>query len=214
MRDRGTHAPPPPTAAAVVGWNTIATSPVALTPGAYWIIAQTDGVGTVYRVASGPGPSYAVAWTGQLYPYGAFPAAVSPWLVTPNQSFSMYGTLLTTGASPTATPTFLPPATPTPCGPPGDACNIDTDQDGYSDQQEIALGKNPLVYCPIMRADVHEDGTVNIIDLATVAGYYNQTVPPAPARFKQGPPPFSSVINILDLSKIAAQYQKNISACP
>ncbi len=201
-------------AAASAGWNTVATSPVVLSPGTYWIIAQTDGVGTVYRVASGLGPSYAVAWTGQAYPYGAFPSTVSPWLVTPNQSFSMYGTMLTAGASPTATRTAILPPTPTPCGPPSDACNIDTDQDGYSDQQEIALGKNPLVYCAIMRADVNGSGTVNILDLATVAGYYGYSVPPAPARYRQGPPPFGAQINILDLSKIAAQYQKRVSACP
>ncbi len=201
-------------AVAAAGWNTIATSPVALSPGTYWILAQTDGVGTVYRMATGLAPSYAVGWTGQPYAYGVFPSTVSPWVTTASQSFAMYGTMLTAGASPTPTPTALPRMTPTPCGPLADPCNIDTDQDGYSDQREIALGKNPLVYCPIMRADVNGDGTVNVLDLATVALFYGEAVPPAPARYLQGPPPFSGVINILDLAKIAAQYQNSISACP
>jgi sugar lactone lactonase YvrE len=91
---------------------------------------------------------------------------------------------------------------------------LDSDQDGYTDQQETAIGKDPMIYCPIMRADVDGDGTVTILDLAKVAGFFGQMVPPAPPRYRQGPPPFGSAINILDLSKMAMQYYKTVSACP
>ncbi|MHB8515023.1 MAG: hypothetical protein ACYC9X_05525 [Dehalococcoidia bacterium] len=94
------------------------------------------------------------------------------------------------------------------------ACPDDSDCDGYTDAQEIALGTNPFSYCEIMRADVNGDATVNILDLATVAGVYAQTVPPAPARYDQGPPPFDNVINILDLAKMASVYVKAVSQCP
>ena len=49
-----------------------------------------------------------------------------------------------------------------------------------------------------MRADVDGDGIVRIPDLSRVASDYRVDVPPAPARYNQGPPPFDSVINITD----------------
>ncbi len=91
---------------------------------------------------------------------------------------------------------------------------FDTAGDGYGDGQKIALDKNPTLYCPIMRADVNMDGVVNILDLATVAGTYGQAVPPAPARYDQGPPPSDGVINILDLSKMASVYDHSVMECP
>ena len=63
----------------------------------------------------------------------------------------------------------------------------------------MALGKDPLVYCPIMRADVDGDGQVSILDLAQVAGQFLETVPPAPARLDQGPPPRDNTVDILVL---------------
>lgn len=94
------------------------------------------------------------------------------------------------------------------------ACTDDSDCDGYTDAQEIALGTNPFSYCQIMRADVNGNGMVNILDLSVVAGVYGQTVPPAPARYDQGPPPFDGIINILDLAKMASVYQKPVTQCP
>lgn len=96
------------------------------------------------------------------------------------------------------------------------ACPGDSDCDGYTDAQELALvtAKNPFAYCEIMRADVNMDGVVNILDLATVASHYRQNVPTAPQRDDQGPPPFDNVINILDLSKQASVYLKHVTDCP
>ena len=93
------------------------------------------------------------------------------------------------------------------------ACTDDSDCDGYTDAQEIALGTNPFSYCQTMRADVNGDGTVNIFDLLALAGVYGQAVPPAPARDDQGPPPFDGVINLFDLLKIASVYGKTVSQC-
>ena len=89
----------------------------------------------------------------------------------------------------------------------------DSDGDGYSDAREIAIGKNPNVYCAIMRADVNYDGVGNILDLATVAAYYRVSVPPAPARFDQGVLPTDGVINILDLARMAQWYMHDVSGC-
>jgi hypothetical protein len=91
----------------------------------------------------------------------------------------------------------------------------DTSRDGYADNAKLALSADPLHYCPIMRADVNHDGAVNILDLALVAGYFGQQVPPAPHRYDQGPPgQFDAAINIIDLSKVGSAFGAAITACP
>ena len=87
----------------------------------------------------------------------------------------------------------------------------DADGDGYTDAAEIALGENPNLYCPIMRADVDGDHVVSILDFVKVAAFYGQTIPPALARYNQDG---DAVISILDFVKMAASYGKNVSACP
>ncbi|MHB8377654.1 MAG: golvesin C-terminal-like domain-containing protein [Dehalococcoidia bacterium] len=93
----------------------------------------------------------------------------------------------------------------------GDACDPDISGDGYGNAAKQALGKNLLIYCPIMRADVNGDHVVNILDLASAAAYYSQTVPPAPERLSQNA---DNVINILDLAKMAAFYGQSVTSCP
>lgn len=80
---------------AAVGWNTlsIANGPT-LTPGRYWILAQTNSTSTVYRMADVPSwpSSNQRAWAG--LPYGAFPSnAPTKWSVDASSLFSMYGTV-------------------------------------------------------------------------------------------------------------------------
>ena len=59
----------------------------------------------------------------------------------------------------------------------------DIDGDGYTNAQENALGKNPLVYCKIMRADLNGDGAVNTPQhLVLFSQWFTDPVPPAPAR--------------------------------
>jgi chitinase len=88
---------------------------------------------------------------------------------------------------------------------------VDTDGDGYVDTQEVALGKDPLTYCAIMRADVDGDGAVSILDLTKVAQYFTQSVPPAPARYDQDG---DGKISILDLTHMAQVFTQHVTACP
>jgi len=130
---------------------------------------------------------------------------------TPTPTFTPTGSPTETAtAVPTGTDTPGPTATPTACGDP--SC-MDSDGDGYTDAQEIALGKNPNVYCAIMRADVNGDGVVNGLDLGTLALFFTQTVPPAPARIDQGRPP-DGMINGIDLGAMTLVFTQNVSACP
>ena len=96
-----------------------------------------------------------------------------------------------------------------------DCVDTDDDGDGYSDATEIAMGKNPLVWCAAMRADVvgteGAGGTVSILDLSAVASQYGQSIPPATARFDQN---HDGSIGILDLSAVAGQFGASVSSCP
>ncbi len=93
----------------------------------------------------------------------------------------------------------------------GDACDDDISGDGYGNVTKAALGKSLLIYCPIMRADVDGDGAVSILDLAKVAQYFTQSVPPAPERYKQDA---DNVLSILDLTRMAEVFGQHVSACP
>jgi hypothetical protein len=93
----------------------------------------------------------------------------------------------------------------------GDACDDDIDGDGYTNAQEIALGKDPASYCRIMRGDVDGDGVVSVLDLGIVATRYTQHIPPAPERYNQDA---DNQISILDLGWMAVDYIKRVSACP
>lgn len=81
-------------AIAVAGWDTLpVTGAPAVTPGTYWIIAQTDNNGTVWRYQNGTGTDV-VAW--HQFAYGAFPAsAPTGWGTWANKTFDMYGTVTT-----------------------------------------------------------------------------------------------------------------------
>jgi hypothetical protein len=87
----------------------------------------------------------------------------------------------------------------------------DTDGDGYSDGREVTLGKNPLTYCAIMRADLNGDGVVNGIDLAAFALDFTKSVPPANARTDQNG---DGVINGIDLALFATHFLQPVAACP
>ena len=110
--------------------------------------------------------------------------------------------------TPTPTDTPTPAATSTPCGDP--SC-MDSDGDGYTDAQEIALGKDPNTYCAIMRADINGDGKVDILDLSGMAQDYNEATPPAPVRYDQNA---DLRINIIDLSLAASIYHAEVASCP
>jgi hypothetical protein len=91
------------------------------------------------------------------------------------------------------------------------SCTDDTTCNGYTDAQKIALGKDPFIYCAIMRADVDGDGQVTIVDLAIVAQAFLAFVPPAPARYDQDR---DGQITIVDLGTIAQEFLQFVDACP
>jgi subtilisin family serine protease len=102
----------------------------------------------------------------------------------------------------------------------GDACDPDIAGDGYGNAKKVPLGKNLLVYCPIMRADVDGDGVVTILDLSHDAQKFGQTFPPTDPsvgidtgieRLNQDA---DFVISILDLSKQANVFGKPATLCP
>lgn len=93
----------------------------------------------------------------------------------------------------------------------GDACDSDISGDGYGNVAKTALGKNLLVYCPIMRADVNTSGKVQLSDLIILGGLYGQDVPPAPARDDQTA---DNKITLADLIVMTAVYGQSVSACP
>ncbi len=88
---------------------------------------------------------------------------------------------------------------------------LDTDGDGYPDAQELAMGKDPAVYCAIMRADVNGDGKVNLLDLGAMAAQFGKAIPPAPLRLDQNA---DSRVNLLDLGAAAARFGHSVSECP
>ena len=94
----------------------------------------------------------------------------------------------------------------------GDACDGDSDGDGYSAAQEAAVvpAKSDTAYCDIMRADVDGDRAVTILDMTVLAGHFLLQVPPAPERDKQDA---DNAITILDLTKMANLFLQNVSAC-
>jgi hypothetical protein len=99
---------------AQVGWNSIYTTTTqAISAGNYWIVAQTDDPNTVYRMASGMSGTNAVGWAAQ--PYGPFPPTATGWVGQSAMAFSMYGTVMSSGAvaQPTAVPTAPAPLPPT-----------------------------------------------------------------------------------------------------
>ncbi len=91
----------------------------------------------------------------------------------------------------------------------GDPCDSDKDGDGYTTAQEAAVApaKSDLSYCITMRADVDGDLGVSILDLAKVAQYFAQSVPPAPERYKQDA---DASISILDLTRMANVFTKHV----
>lgn len=88
---------------------------------------------------------------------------------------------------------------------------LDSDGDGYSDAQEAQIGKNPNVYCAVMRADVNNDGKATLADLILIAGWYNQYAPPAPTRYDQK---IDAKMTLADLILVAQVYQHTVNSCP
>ena len=93
----------------------------------------------------------------------------------------------------------------------GDACDSDISGDGYGNLAKLALSKDLLIYCPIMRADVDGDGAVSILDLTLVAAHFLESIPPAPERHNQDA---GESVSVLDLTRIGNAFLQQVVACP
>ncbi len=100
----------------------------------------------------------------------------------------------------------------------GDACDVDMDGDGYTNTAETTILKNPLVYCPITRADPDYDGLISILDLSRVAQQFGQSFLAVPTvgldvsiqRLNQDG---DLQISILDLSRVALYFLQPVTNC-
>jgi hypothetical protein len=91
----------------------------------------------------------------------------------------------------------------------------DTSRDGYSDNEKLALGKDPFDYCSIMRADVHHTGVVQFSDVLTLIAHLGLRIPDVPQRYDQGPPgEFDNVITFSDLMKVLSVLSGRVDDCP
>jgi len=98
----------------------------------------------------------------------------------------------------------------------GDACDLDDDNDQFSDVVESAAGTNPLDNCvgspgtggDAWPADINQDTFVDVIgDISQVAGQFGKSVPPAPARYDIAPDPPDGFIDVIgDITRLTGLF--------
>jgi len=97
----------------------------------------------------------------------------------------------------------------------GNACDLDDDNDGFSDAIESSVGTDLLLDCGVdaWPPDINNNSVVDVIaDLASVASFAFQNVPPAPARYDIAPdPPNGSIGVIDDLARVAGLFGQSCS---
>ena len=108
----------------------------------------------------------------------------------------------------------------------GNACDLDDDNDTFSDASEAVIGTDALDRCadtttpddergpafgePVSPwpADINDDRLVDIIgDISRVTGAFAQSVPPAPARYDVAPDPPDRLIDVIgDISRLTGLF--------
>jgi hypothetical protein len=94
----------------------------------------------------------------------------------------------------------------------GNACDLDDDNDGWSDVAETIIGTDPLDACPddlsdaANPADINNDTFFDITDIVAVAGWFGSSVPPGPARVNVAPDPPDGFVDISDISAVAGLF--------
>jgi hypothetical protein len=90
----------------------------------------------------------------------------------------------------------------------GNACDLDDDNDGFSDLVEASAGTNPLVRCGTNAnpADINNDTVFDITDIGAVAASFGLSVPPASERYNIAPDPPDGVVDITDIAAVGARF--------
>ena len=96
----------------------------------------------------------------------------------------------------------------------GNACDLDDDNDGFSDRVESYVGTNPLLKCGSNSwpADINNDSFSDITDVAFLTGNFGVPVPPAPTRQNIAPDPPDGFVDISDVSKMTNFFGRNCAS--
>jgi glucose/arabinose dehydrogenase len=90
----------------------------------------------------------------------------------------------------------------------GDACDVDDDNDTWSDPAETIIGTDPLDNCAdnatdnAWPADITNNGFVDTGDIGAVTNWFGAAVPPAPARVNVAPDPPNGFVDTGDIGGI------------
>jgi len=93
----------------------------------------------------------------------------------------------------------------------GNACDLDDDNDGFSDAIESYVGTDVLLDCGTNAwpADINNDGASDISDISLAGGSFGKAVPPAPRRHNIAPDPPDGVVDITDIGTMGGFFGKS-----
>ena len=101
----------------------------------------------------------------------------------------------------------------------GDACDLDDDNDTWTDSAEVTIGTNVLDNCAgtpgtggdAWPADVNSDSFSDISDVAFLTGNFGAAVPPAPARYDIAPDSPDGFVDITDVARMTSVFGQSCS---
>jgi plastocyanin len=89
----------------------------------------------------------------------------------------------------------------------------DSDDDGWSDAAETAIGTNPALKCGTNAwpADINNDTFSDISDIIFLTNNFGAAAPPAPVRYNIAPDPPDAFIDITDISRLTGLFGQRCS---
>jgi glucose/arabinose dehydrogenase len=90
----------------------------------------------------------------------------------------------------------------------GNACDLDDDNDTFSDAIESYVGTSLLAACgtDAWPADINNDTFSDTADIAVLTGNFGRPVPPAPARANIAPDPPNRFVDTADMARMAGLF--------